>query len=228
LLVAAGLLLAACNAAVEDGITGTAVNDEITAQNGGDVSGFEGTPPADFGERELSEQALVMVGMFLLDETNFPISPEQAVELLPLWQVLLSMVESETAAVEEVNALMAQISATLNDEQFQALQAMSLTQQDQFDLMGELGLEIGFGRGGNLPEGRIPQGGFAGGGQGFPGGGPGGGGPGGGQDFQNISPDQIETLQAERQANDGAGFRLAFNPVLLEALIEMLQEKVNS
>ncbi len=71
--------------------------------------------------------------------------------------------------------------------------------------------------------GEFPTGGFPGGGPGgggFTGGGPGGGGfPGGG-----LTPEQQATLEARRAS--GAGANLAISPVILDAVIEYLDAKV--
>jgi len=68
--------------------------------------------------------------------------------------------------------------------------------------------------------GGLPRGGFGGD---FPGGGPGGGfGGEGGQ----LSPEARETAIAERGGFARAGANLGLNPVLVDAIINFLQAKV--
>jgi hypothetical protein len=186
----------------------------------------------------LSGPTLLLIGSLKLDGTAQAITPAQAAELLPLWQVYSELANSDTAAQAEKDALVQQIEETMTAEQMQAIQAMNLTPQDTFALMQEMGLGRG---GGSFPGGdNAPQGGdvppFDGGG-GFPGGGPpdGGGGfvgpggdggfPGQGGGGQNLSQEQIATAQASRSQGMGAGF---LSPALLNALIEYLQTLAGS
>ena len=164
---------------------------------------------------------------------------QQAVELLPVWQVYQEVSTSDTVAQAEVDALIEQIQETLTTEQMDAINGMNLTQQDIFTIMQECGIQFGGGQnanqGGGSQNGDVPSGGFQGGGGfpggdgGFPGGAPpdGGGVPGG--DFgggapQGMSEDQIATAQAARQ---GQG-RDMMSPMLINALIELLKSKAGS
>jgi hypothetical protein len=97
---------------------------------------------------------------------------------------------------------------------------MELTREDIFTTMQELGLVPEFGERENAPEGGF-GGGQGPGGGGFPGGGPPGGGPGG----QELSPEQIATAQA-RRAEGGGGFGNRLMTPLVEAVIELLELKV--
>jgi hypothetical protein len=195
---------------------------------------FQTNPSA----QTLSGPTLLLIGSLKLDGTAQAITPAQAAELLPLWQVYSELANSDTAAQAEKDALVQQIEETMTAEQMQAIQAMNLTPQDTFALMQEMGLGRG---GGSFPGGdNAPQGGdvppFDGGG-GFPGGGPpdGGGGfvgpggdggfPGQGGGGQNLSQEQIATAQASRSQGMGAGF---LSPALLNALIEYLQTLAGS
>jgi len=182
----------------------------------------------------------LLIGTFKLDETNLPVNSEQASKLIPLWQVLQSLSNSDSVAQEEVDALVEQIQETMTQEQMQAIEEMGLTPEDMFTIMQDQGIE-GFGGGG------FPQGGVNGEGEGFsppegftpPDGGPAGGGPGGGfgggggpggggLGGQELSPEQIATAQAAR-AENGGGFRFNNTPApLIEALIDFLQEKAGT
>jgi hypothetical protein len=181
----------------------------------------------DSYENALPFPTQLLIGTFQLESTDLAVTPEQAAELIPLWQVLQSLNESDSAAQEETDALIKQIQETMNPEQIQSIKEMQLTPEDMFAVLQENGIvgedEPTFLSG----EGEIPfppQGGggdiiFIG-----PGGGPpGGGGPGGGQSL-GLSPEQIATAQAsgvERRVN-------VVPPMLISALIEFLQEKAGS
>ena len=194
--------------------------------------------PASSSENTLPLSTQLLIGTFKLEDTDLAVTAEQANELIPLWQVLQSISSSDTAAQEEMDALVEQIQETMTAEQVQAIEAMNLTSQDMFTIMQEQGLGGGgpmmtqgtpaAGSNGEFPA--PPAGGFGGGGP--PpggGGGPGGGGPGGGGG-QGLSPDQIATAQANRAENGGGGgFRFNGAPApLIEALVKFLQEKAGS
>jgi len=186
-------------------------------------------PSAVSGDLPIASR--LVIGSFKLEDTDLPITPEQAVDLLPLWQVYQDLSTSDTAAQEEIDALIEQIQETMTSEQMQAITAMNLTRQDMVTFMQEQGVQLAGGTGesrqasggqnnsGELPEVRGPviiQGG--------PGGGPGGG-LGGGQS-QGLSPQQIATAQALRAENGGGTLILNGTPTpLIEALVQFLQEK---
>ncbi len=186
---------------------------------------------------ELPATTRLVIGTLKLDETEYAVTAEQAAELLPLWQVYQSLSASDTAAQEEIDALIEQIEETMTPEQAEAIAAMQLTQEDVFAVMQEQGLTFGPENGAELPQGGGEGGGFAPPGDGGfapPGGGaPGGGGGGGGfpgGNGQGLSPDQIATAQAAREAG-GAGGPGGFNRTpapLIEALIKSLKDKAGS
>jgi hypothetical protein len=186
-------------------------------------------PQTEAPSGELPATTQLILGTFKLEETGQAVTAEQAAELLPLWQTLQVLSESDTAADQETQALIAQIQETMTAEQKQAITGMNLTREDMLSLMQEQGLAMGtggqsstsqggnssnstnrnFGPGGGMPP---PDGGFPGGGSGF-----------GGQG-QNLSAEQIATAQAARQA--GGGNRIP--TPLLNALIEFLKQKAGS
>ena len=203
-------------------------------------SGTSSTPQANSGlQDELSGElpiaSKLVIGSFKLEDTDLPITLEQAADLLPLWQVYQDLSSSDTAAQEEIDALIEQIQETMTSEQMQAISAMNLTRQDMFTFMQEQGVQLAGGTGessqarggqnnsGELPEVRGPV---------IVQGGPGGAGPGGGfggGQGQGLSPQQIATAQARRTENGGGGFALNGTPApLIEALVKLLQEKAGS
>lgn len=210
-------LLAACGGSAE----GPAANDtqaenvQLESEPGEDrVDDPMG--PQNF---ELPLQTTLIVGTFSLEGTTEEVTAEQAAELLPLWQVLKTLLESDTAAAAEVEALTNQIADTMTVDQMAAIEAMSLTVQELQALNQELGLNEGFVRpeaaeagepGTGRPEGMGP-----------------GMGPGGGQGETGLTPEQIESMQATREAGGGGfgGRGGMMNTELIEALIELLQGK---
>ena len=186
---------------------------------------------------ELPATSQLIIGTLKLEDTNQAVTAEQAAELLPLWQTMLVLSESDTAAQQETEALVTQIQETMTAEQRQAITDMNLTREDMMSIMQEQGLAMGGGPAGGQntnPQGGDPNGGGFGPGGfpdgappqgGFPGGGPGGGGPGGGGgQGSDLTPDQIATAQASRQQG---GMSLV-PPILINAVIEYLQEKVDA
>jgi hypothetical protein len=178
--------------------------------------------------REMPVALALALGTFKLEDSGYPVSAEQAVEMLVLWKAARSLNESDTTAAEELDAVVGQIQGIYNAEQLAEIGAMDLSFQDMRTIAEQMGIELGFGgRFGDLtPEqqatmeaaresGQFPQGGFGGD---FPGGGPGGG-PGG----AGMSPEQRETAIAERGGFQRVNLGLPL-PVL-EALIEFLESK---
>ncbi len=188
-------------------------------------------PSSDPAAIELPVATELVLGSFELEGSEQAITPEQAADLLPLWQVYQSLTESDSAAQAEIEALLEQIQETMTPEQMSAIEAMQLTREDMGAIMEELGVAMGGGRntGNTGNTGNQGQGGFAppDGGMspgGMPGGSPGmqpGQGPGG----QTLSPEQIATAQAARA--QGGGFNRV-PPALLEAFIQFLEEKTGS
>ena len=208
------LLLAACGGNTEIApSTGTSVDNAETVQGGEDGEDF------DIGSRELLLSSALAIGTLKLEETDQAIAPDQAADLLPLWQVLNSLTTSDTAAPKEIDATIKQIQDTMTAEQLAAIEAMELTGEDIMVTIQELGLTTGFGDRENSPEG-------FGGGQGPGGGGPPAGGPpGGGPGGQEISPEQMATAQV-RRAEGGGGFGNRMLAPLVPAVIELLEAKV--
>jgi len=169
----------------------------------------------------LPQSIQLAVGTLMLEETPQAVTAEQAQELLPLWQMLRTLQQSDTAAQAEIEAVLNQIQAAMTPEQLAAIEEMDLTPGNMRDMFQELGL--GMGRGESSSGGQ--EGGFRppdgivivpGGGPG-PGGGmfPGGGMPGGGTD---LSPEERATAMAERMSS---GFGVA----LMDRLIELLEAR---
>ncbi len=167
----------------------------------------------------------LLFGTIWLESTDQSITPEQAADLLPLWKAYRSLVNSDTAAQAELDAVISQIEGILNAEQILIIEAEEITPEDFSALAESLGFDLpSFANrvGDEGGEGFTPGQGPGGGGF-LPGQGPGG--PGGRQgEFGDLSPDQIATMQAEREAQGGEfGNRMILN--LLDPFIEWLENQ---
>ena len=175
---------------------------------------------ADDYENALSVQLQLSAGTFKLEGTDLAVDAAQAADLIPLWQVLNSLNESDAAAPEEIDALVAQIQETMTAEQINAIIAMQLTIDDMGVVMQEYGLTSGVGTGETPPEGFVP-------GSGRDSDVPGLSSGGGGGDTTGMTPEQIEAAQAEREAAGDTGTmvnsRLA--GAVTDGLITLLQSK---
>lgn len=132
------------------------------ADSGNNSTGTDNTQSTT----SLSGVNLLLVGTLKLEDTDHAISVDQAAQLLPLWQAYLSLSNSQTAAEQEVDALLKQIDSTMTSDQMQAIQAMNLTSTDMLELMQSMGA----GRANNgtpnpqsTPGFDFPGGGFQGG-----------------------------------------------------------------
>jgi hypothetical protein len=186
----------------------------------------------------LPVQGQLAAGTLLLDKTDMAVDEAEAGELLPLWQALQSLSNSDTAAPVEIESVINEIQDTMTPDQVSAIADMSLTEDSLTNMIqdGTLDFGRGFGNGsdpttgngnggfsGGFPGGVIsggPGGGFGGGD--FQGGGPGGF-PGGGQGgFQGADPEAIATRRAEFTANGAGTFQ---DRALLGAVVHLLVTK---
>ena len=227
------LLLVACSASGQSENAQAAVAQGTPAAGQSSASNNSAQPPSTEGSgREMPIAMKLALGTFQLEETDYPVSSEQASELLPLWKALRSLSQSETAATAETEAVLKQLQSTMTPEQMNAIDDMGLNFQSMQSIAEKLGLNLGFGGGfANMsPELRETAQAALQSGQGGPPGGPGGeffgppgGGPGGPGDQSGSSQEARETAMAQfnnqRDANSG------INPALLDAIIEFLGAK---
>jgi hypothetical protein len=223
-LVNVGLLLVMAMTAACGGADAGAVQEASgTAPS---VAGAAGAPLSsalntDY-ENALPIPMQLALGLFKLEETSAPLSPEQAAALLPLWKAYRSLTNSDTSSPQELNALLKQIQEALSDEQLQAIAGMQLTGQDLAELAQEKNIALGggMGRPGNLSaearatlearraSGQGPGGGFGPGGELPPG--------------MMATPGARQTAIAGRVGNGGPGV----SPALVEALIAYLESRI--
>jgi hypothetical protein len=190
----------------------------------------------------------LILGTLQLEGTDLAVTTEQASSLAPFWKAVRSLSASDTAAEAEIEAVLDQIQTNMTTDQLEAIAAMELIQEDLLTAIQEMGIQpfapgaagrfSGSGTGDFIaggPEGGPPGGGAAGGAIFI---GPGGGPPGGGAagEFNggqlpegftsNLDPDQIATLEAQRESGGGPGARIA--PFLLDPLIELLEARASA
>ena len=186
----------------------------------------------------LSAATQLLVGTFKLEDSDLAVTSAQAKQLLPLWQTLKELSSSNTAADEEINAVVDQIKSAMTTQQMAKITAMKLTQQDIMSLMSQAGVSPNGANatttpmalnglpGGNNSQGGGGGAGGAGGAGGPPAGGPQGGGapsggmPGGGGGEPGMIGGASTTPQAVRQMPNQVP------APLLNALIELLQKKI--
>jgi len=220
------LLLVACSTTGQGSNARAAVAQGTPAAGKTDASTNSAQPPVPEGSQgEMPVTMKLALGTFKLDETDYPISADQAKELLPLWKALRTLSQSETAASQEIEAVQRQLQSTMTAQQLKAIDEMDLTFQDMRTIAEKLGLDLGFGN--MSPElretaqaarqsGQAPPGGPGGEFFGPPGGGP------GGQSGSNQEARQTAIAQFSNQRDGNVGV----NPALLDAIIEFLAAKV--
>ena len=123
---------------------------QASAQESDAPNSSEGGEAATLNEGyadALSVRSQLMLGTLELEGTELAVTPEQAAELLPLWQVSRSLTRSGTGASEEVDAVLSQIQAAMTPAQIEAIAAMQLTRADNQALAQEMGLTTGTGQG---------------------------------------------------------------------------------
>ncbi|MFZ5820268.1 MAG: hypothetical protein ACOYYJ_10225 [Chloroflexota bacterium] len=176
----------------------------------------------------------LIVGTFRLEDTELAVTPEQATDLLVLWRVYVDLGESDTAAQVEMDALVEQVQESMTTEQVSAILDMQITQQDVFAVLVEQG-----GAGSSAGAGDGDTSAASGGGGGFapPDGGMAGSPPDGGGGAPpdgEMMPDGGAggTASAGQGAETGPGAGPAGSAgvptALVEALIRLLEQKVNS
>ena len=235
-------VLSACGNGAEVNSNNAESSEPSAGENSSNDSSSQTETRSGIAERlqgALPLSAQLGFGTLLLEDTEYAVTPAQAVELLPLWKAARSLNDSETVAEAELEAVFNQIQDTMTSEQITAISEMQLTGEEMAQLMEDLGLSFGFGGPGfgNLtPEqqataqaARESGEGFSGGrfpGGGIPGGGnPGGSGEGGFQVFGggNLTPEQQATMEA-RRAEIG-NFRAGFALIFVDPLIELLEAR---
>ena len=213
------LLLAACSTSGEAAVTNAGNAGASTAVNRLNENYTNALPV----------QSQLAIGTLQLENTANAVGETEAAELLPLWQAVQALSNSDTTAEAEMTAVINQIQDTMTPEQVSVIAALQLT-QDSLQAMLEDGT-LTFGRGGGFGSANgssnssTSGGGFSGRGMaggGFAGGPPDGGMPGGGF---GGDPSAMETRQAAAADGSGSGFADFPSMAMTNAVIRLLQEK---
>jgi hypothetical protein len=123
----------------------------------------ESDPLERFRTGELGQVNTLALGTLMLDDSGDAVSQEQAVDLLPLWEVIQSgSLKSQT----ETDAVLKQIEGKMTDTQLDSIASMELTREDMNAWMEKQDVEFpafggevsgsgrgaGFGQMGDLTE----------------------------------------------------------------------------
>ena len=228
LLLIVLILLTACGTKSGDQSTESADSVETeSAENSQDK--LTGENREEFREnlenRELSPAFQLAVGTLLLEDTELALGLEQVETLIPFWKLYVNLLESDTTAPEELEAIVNEIQAMMTTEQMTYIVDLELVQEDVVPLMNELGIDVSLradgeegGIGRNRPEG-LPEGVR-----------PGGGAGGGIGAVDGLDPELLATMEARREEMGGIG-EMGANRLqmpVIEALIELLEGKIEN
>ncbi len=179
---------------------------------------------ADYAEDALSVEMQLVVGSLILEESDQALNAELASDLVPYWKMYLSLAESDTAAPEEMDAVISEIQGMMTQDQVGYIAGLQLTQESMMILLDDSGITeqlsletMGTGDGtGERPEGMVPGSGA-------------GGGAGAGAGVEGMDPELIATMQAEREAEGAESISANRMLVpLIEQLILQLEGMTNS
>jgi len=193
-------------------------------------SGNSSTPPStpvgpinsNYSNAITPAQQLILGTMNL--QANLVVTPNEAAQIVPFWEMYQTLITSSTASPLELQATLVGVEQAMTPDQIQAIVTMKLTSQDMATILKQQGVTSGARGGSGTPRatGGGGGGGFGGGGGGgIPGvtGGGGGGVGGGGSGGGTPNPQAISTLRA--RASTGAA-----NAGLVSLIIKFL-EKTN-
>jgi predicted small secreted protein len=177
-----------------------------------------GTTPNSPANTDLSTEARLAIGTLKLDGTDQDLTATQATELLTLWQAYQSLSASDTTADAELTALVKQIEGTMTAEQTQAIEQMQITAATMSEVMQSAMPEI------SASSSDTSQPSASSGG---PGGGPMDGSmpPDGGGMMGDPSMVGSATQATPDAASQNTSSVQNINPMLLNALIQMLETK---
>jgi len=224
ILLIAMVILSACSS----GLSQVETQEAIQA---------DGTITAN--EMELTIQTRLILGTFSLEDTENKVTSEQSQELLPMWKTLKVLLESDSAADLEIEALEEQIQETMTSAQNQTINALFFTRESYMEFMSEYLPDIQMGgaamrQGGtaNTNGRQMQAGGMEAGGGGMPAGGggmPAGGMPAGGGGIPagggGMEGEMGGVLPQSDSQITNAGMAAGMNTLLIDALIELLESK---
>jgi hypothetical protein len=216
------------------------------------MAGCGSSPATVSANSGLSMASKDALGILKLEGTTNAVTASQAKELLTLWQVYQSISSSDTASQVELDALVKQIEDTLTSEQVKAIQAMNLSEQSLSEAMSSLAANASTGTSTTSTQGQssassslnsMPSGGLGSSASGsssetggMPSGGPGGAPPNGsggmpGGDSSGVSDilngTNSQGTAVATQNTPGAAI-VQVNPILLRAVIQLLETRSQS
>lgn len=240
------LLLAACGGAKTTTQDTTGAAGEPAAADG---QAAQGTP----GTGEFPQIAKILLGSFLLEDTDYAITSEQAATLLPLWKGLSALMNSETITNAELEGLYKQIEGAMTADQLAQIESLGINQDSMRTVMESVGMGGGQGgpgggemgelteeqvatmqaereaNGGDFPGGEgggMPGGGGMPAGGGMAGGAPGGGGEGGAMMGGNTGATTGTDTSGTVMPEQAGDPTLRMLSTLMQPLMELLQSKI--
>jgi hypothetical protein len=171
----------------------------------------------------LSLEGQLLVGTFKLQNTSLAINSTQASTLLPLWETLESLASSNTAASQEVDAVVSQIQSSMNVSQISSITAMKLTQQDLAATAIDTGIASNTSSSTSTAKTSTTQQQSGGPTGGNPPSGASGGIP-GGTDVQSIT--QAQTGSSASAVTPVASTTSQVSAAMIKAVVELLQKKI--
>jgi len=167
--------------------------------------------------KSFAGQAELIVGILKLEGTDQAVTTEQASELLPLWEVMKVLANSDTSAQVEIDAAVSQVKKTLTPSQLQAIANMKLTEQDIS--VFEQGLNTPVQSSSKNSSSSNSSGGF---------GGPDGGGPGGDELSGIIAGVSQSSTSSTLTTQVSSGTSSQVPIALINVLIKVLQKRVSA
>jgi hypothetical protein len=172
----------------------------------------------------LSLEGQLLVGTFKLENTTLAVTSTQASTLLPLWETLESLASSNTAASQEVDAVVSQIQSSMSTQQVSSITAMKLTQSDLAATAVNTSTASSTSSSTSAVNTNTTQ---------QQSGGPSGGNPPsdasggmpGGSDVQSITQAQTSS-SSSTAATPSAGTTSQVSVAMIKAVVELLQEKI--
>lgn len=181
----------------------------------------------------LSAEGQLLIGTLKLEGTDRAVTAEQAATLLPLWQALQSLSNSDTTAVEELDAIVKQIKTAMTSDQIDSITAMGLTQSDLAPYAAGLSSATPEASSVTVPVNAGQTQPQAGGmGNALAGGAPSGGSApadmGGGSDVASLTGSQPAdiTQSANTDAVQSAAASMGVPTAMIGLVIELLQSKI--
>lgn len=107
----------------------------------GTSDGGAQTPMAEASTLAIRPEIRLVLGTVAL-EGDLAIDASQAAELLPLWKAYRALLNDAATAELEREALLSQIREMMRPEQVEAIDALSLSPEEQRALMAKLGVEM--------------------------------------------------------------------------------------